>query len=111
MTALPCYGLTLLFCGSSFETHERNKNARETKAKSICFQNCSERMWCLERAMVWQEYDGVWGGMTGAERRRFRRHLNTEGYHPGEVPEGIFLWASLNAFYRSEERQLLTRLA
>lgn len=79
---------------------ERYRAAREAKAKNICL-DCDCRMDCLENALVLGEEQGVWGGMGEAERHRFRRHLNCEGYD-GEVPEGLEFWAALSSFYRSE---------
>jgi len=80
---------------------EEGRKEREEVAANICL-GCEYRMPCLERALVLDENKGVWGGMNEGERRRFRRHLRAEGY-VDEVPEGEFLWASLNAYYRSQE--------
>lgn len=41
-------------------------------AKEICAA-CPVRETCLEFALVTRQEDGVWGGMTEAERRRVRR--------------------------------------
>lgn len=99
----PCTGLTELFYGPDVDGRkERYRVAREQKAKTICLE-CSCRLHCLENALVLGEEQGVWGGMGEAERHRFRRHLNAEGYSDGEVPEGLEFWAALTAFYRAEE--------
>lgn len=41
-------------------------------ALEICAQ-CPVREDCLEFALITRQDDGVWGGLTGAERRRLRR--------------------------------------
>ncbi|MFD7552869.1 MULTISPECIES: WhiB family transcriptional regulator [unclassified Streptomyces] len=46
------------------------------KAKHIC-GSCTIRVDCLRHAVDNSEADGVWGGLTPAERRRFRRALRT----------------------------------
>lgn len=88
----------------------KDKQTRESHAKDICIEDCAKRMSCLERALVLNESEGVWGGMGESERKRFREHLRTEGYDEGEVPEGDEFWAALNAFYRGEERNLRVKM-
>jgi WhiB family redox-sensing transcriptional regulator len=41
-------------------------------AKEICAR-CPVRDACLEWAIATRQDEGVWGGMTGVERRRLRR--------------------------------------
>ena len=43
-------------------------------AKSICAA-CPVVEECLQYAIATNQSEGVWGGMTGAERRRLRRRL------------------------------------
>ena len=104
----PCAGMSHLFYGPDVDGRtERGKSAREAKARSICLNECEYRMPCLERAMVLNECDdGVWGGMTRAERRAFKAHLAHEGYVEGVVPTGNEFWASLYAFYRGVEERM-----
>jgi WhiB family redox-sensing transcriptional regulator len=45
-------------------------------AKAIC-ATCPVREACLEWAMASRQEDGVWGGLTGDERRRLRRRRRT----------------------------------
>ncbi|MGX2998608.1 WhiB family transcriptional regulator [Streptomyces sp. JNUCC 64] len=58
----------------------RGESAREehavARAKRIC-GGCAVRVDCLRHAVEHSESDGVWGGLTPAERRRFRRALRT----------------------------------
>ncbi len=42
------------------------------EAKAIC-ATCPVREECLEYALLTRQDDGVWGGLTEAERRRIRR--------------------------------------
>lgn len=44
---------------------------REAAAKALCLA-CPVREACLEYAMTAPEHDGVWGGVTAAERERMR---------------------------------------
>lgn len=41
---------------------------RESTAKAIC-GGCPARPACLEHAVTYPEPDGIWGGVTAAERR------------------------------------------
>ncbi|HEX9854919.1 MAG TPA: WhiB family transcriptional regulator [Acidimicrobiia bacterium] len=43
-------------------------------AKAVC-AICPVREDCLQYALATNQTDGIWGGMTGAERRRLRRRL------------------------------------
>lgn len=45
--------------------------AREMQAKQVCAA-CPVRDACLEYAMATPEHDGLWGGLTAAERFRRR---------------------------------------
>ena len=42
------------------------------QAKAVC-ETCPVREACLEYALATHQEDGVWGGLTEAERRRLRR--------------------------------------
>lgn len=42
------------------------------EAKAIC-AICPVREECLEYALTHREDEGIWGGLTGTERRRLRR--------------------------------------
>lgn len=42
------------------------------EAKAVC-ATCPVRELCLEYALITRQDDGVWGGLTEAERRRLRR--------------------------------------
>lgn len=46
-------------------------------AKAVC-ASCPVRTACLNFALVTHQDDGVWGGLTGAERRRVRRRRQAE---------------------------------
>ena len=43
-------------------------------AKSVCVE-CPVREACLGYALSTNQTEGVWGGMTGPERRRLRRRI------------------------------------
>ena len=43
-------------------------------AKAVCAA-CPVREACLQYALATNQTEGVWGGMTGSERRRLRRRL------------------------------------
>lgn len=43
-------------------------------AKDVCAQ-CPVREACLGYALTTNQTEGVWGGMTGPERRRLRRRI------------------------------------
>ncbi len=43
-------------------------------AKGVCAQ-CPVREACLRYALATNQTEGVWGGMTGPERRRLRRRI------------------------------------
>jgi WhiB family redox-sensing transcriptional regulator len=47
-----------------------DEEAEEPKA--VCAM-CPVRQLCLEHALAYREYDGVWGGFTERERRRMAR--------------------------------------
>jgi WhiB family redox-sensing transcriptional regulator len=49
-------------------------DALGNEAKSICAA-CPVSEACLQYALSTNQTEGVWGGMTGAERRRLRRRL------------------------------------
>lgn len=47
------------------------------KAKAVC-ERCLVREECLEWAIETGSVDGVWGGMSGKERRRYTREYHRE---------------------------------
>ena len=47
------------------------------EAKAIC-ATCPVREECLEFALLTRQDDGVWGGLTEAERRRLRRRRRVQ---------------------------------
>lgn len=44
----------------------------EEQAKAIC-RECPVRLACLDYALSIREWDGIWGGTTGDERRKLHR--------------------------------------
>lgn len=101
--ATPCSQLSELFYGPDVDGRtDPEREERERVAKAVC-GTCPVRLPCLERALVWGEPLGVWGGMGEGERRAFLRHLRREGYSKGEVPTGSELWAAVLSFYRHEQ--------
>ena len=101
MAGPECEGLTDLFYSPELDGRtEEGRSEREALCKDLCYQ-CGVRLPCLEKALVWKEDQGVWGGMGEGERRRFVAHLKREGYRD-EVPTGLELEASLRQFYSQE---------
>lgn len=49
-----------------------NSTAEMIPAKEIC-SVCPVRRECLEYALVTDQPDGVWGGLTAGERKRLRK--------------------------------------
>ena len=43
-------------------------------AKAVCAE-CPVQQQCLQYALATNQTEGVWGGMTGPERRRLRRRI------------------------------------
>ena len=58
---------TLFFPPTASERKEE-REARETKAKSIC-KACSVQQACLDYALDIREPHGIWGGLNEHERR------------------------------------------
>jgi WhiB family redox-sensing transcriptional regulator len=58
---------TLFFPPTASERKEE-REARETKAKSICSE-CSVQRACLDYALAIREPHGIWGGLNEHERR------------------------------------------
>lgn len=48
------------------------RERRQAVAKKIC-ETCVVREACLEYALIRNEKDGIWGGLTERERRQVRR--------------------------------------
>jgi WhiB family redox-sensing transcriptional regulator len=59
---------TLFFPPTASERKEE-REARETKAKSICSECCVQRA-CLEYALDIREPHGIWGGLNEVERKQ-----------------------------------------
>ncbi|MFJ1706388.1 WhiB family transcriptional regulator [Kitasatospora sp. NPDC088346] len=57
-----------------FGARRQDTGPRVEAAKEVC-RHCPVREACLRSALVHEERDGVWGGLTPAERRRFGRQL------------------------------------
>jgi WhiB family redox-sensing transcriptional regulator len=53
------------------------KGASPTPGKAFCFA-CEARLECLDYALANGERFGIWGGMTGRERRRLLAHGGQE---------------------------------
>lgn len=88
-----CDGLTWIFYGDEEDLrHEGDRQEREDLARYIC-STCPYLFSCLEYALVNNEKDGVWGGMSKGDRREFKSWLYKQGYKP--LPTGAEL--SLNA--------------
>lgn len=51
-----------------------DEDSRAEQAKEIC-AGCPVLDECLQYALSTNQTEGVWGGMTGSERRRLRRRL------------------------------------
>jgi hypothetical protein len=95
-----CKGETELFYGPEDDGRDEEGRAeREDLCKQICW-SCPFRLRCLEEALVNQELWGVWGGQGEGERKKFRSHLQAEGYTGGEIPTGLELHAAEKAFRR-----------
>jgi WhiB family transcriptional regulator, redox-sensing transcriptional regulator len=58
---------SLFFPPSHFERKD-DKEARESRAKSIC-ASCPVRRLCLDYALRIKEPHGIWGGLNEVERR------------------------------------------
>ena len=63
---------------------ERGEDA--DTAKRIC-SGCPVRRECLTYALRSNERDGIWGGMSGKERRRLRREHSLSAIAAMELPE------------------------
>jgi WhiB family redox-sensing transcriptional regulator len=61
----------VLFFGDEGES-ELEKQARESRAKSIC-KTCPVLEPCLEFAMETNQKYGIWGGLTAKERASLKR--------------------------------------
>lgn len=59
---------TVIFFPPSHFERKDDREARETKAKSIC-RSCPVRRECLDYALRIREPHGIWGGLNEAERR------------------------------------------
>jgi len=56
--------------GLFFPIDDTSPDAR--RAKAVC-AGCAVRDRCLDHALGYREHDGIWGGLTEAERRRIIR--------------------------------------
>ena len=54
-----------------------DEDPRIEAAKAVC-EACPAQEACLQYALATNQTDGVWGGMTGTERRRLRRRLREQ---------------------------------
>lgn len=100
-----CKDETELFYGPEEDgREEEGRSEREDLCKQICWK-CPYRIRCLEESLVNRELWGVWGGQGEGERKRFRQHLQAEGYTGGEVPHGRELYAAERAFRRMMARE------
>ena len=59
---------TALFFPPATTERRDERDARERRAKAICFQ-CAVREQCLDHALGVGELHGIWGGLNEAERR------------------------------------------
>ncbi|MET0627988.1 MAG: WhiB family transcriptional regulator [Acidimicrobiia bacterium] len=59
---------TSLFFPPTTAERRDDRDARERRAKAICFQ-CAVREECLTYAMGIGELHGIWGGLNESERR------------------------------------------
>jgi WhiB family redox-sensing transcriptional regulator len=89
---------------------ERGESVQE--AKQIC-QGCDVRLDCLEYAMAIPNCSGIWGGMSGRERRELRRnqrnsqpiqHGSVAGYR-AEIRQGLEPCDECYAAHRHYERE------
>jgi WhiB family redox-sensing transcriptional regulator len=58
-----------------FADHDERWQARERReqeAKALC-RTCPVRLECLEHALTYPEYHGVWGATSREDRQRLRR--------------------------------------
>jgi WhiB family transcriptional regulator, redox-sensing transcriptional regulator len=62
----------VLFFGPDQGESEREKQAREARAKAVC-QRCPVADPCLEFAMETNQKYGIWGGLTDKERASLKR--------------------------------------
>ena len=67
---------SVFFPPSQFERKDE-KEARESRAKSIC-ATCSVRRECLDYAIRIREPHGIWGGLNELERRTLLRNRERE---------------------------------
>lgn len=68
-----CRGMdpVLFFSADGFES-KQEKDERERAAKAVC-QGCAVSEACLDYALKAGERYGIWGGLTGQERRALLR--------------------------------------
>ena len=59
---------SMLFFPPTASERKEDREARETKAKSIC-ATCAVQPECLEYALDIREPHGIWGGLNEHERR------------------------------------------
>jgi WhiB family transcriptional regulator, redox-sensing transcriptional regulator len=72
-TRAACRGLGTHLMGADRPESSDQRDEREDRAKQICAP-CPVRLDCLEYALRVREHLGVWGGLSGPERRAILDH-------------------------------------
>jgi WhiB family redox-sensing transcriptional regulator len=107
-TRTPCHGRSDLFVHPVRRTPHK---AAATEAKALCTQ-CPIRAACAEHAIRRGETDGIWGGLTPAERRaRVRPDCGTESGWRSHVQRGESCLTCREAHDDRLRAQRLKRLA
>lgn len=97
-----CEGLdTRLFYGDEVDLRQEHpavKAEREAQAIAVC-ESCAVRWNCLTWALAQGEEFGVFGGMTAAERKEFKKFFNRVSRRSrsgGNLPEMATKWINRN---------------
>lgn len=91
----PCDGMTDLFYGDEPDLRDEvGREEREEVAKTVCKEECVFRFSCLQYALLNNQSQGVWGGMSPGDRRNFKVWLRRQGYR--ELPSGAELRLNVN---------------
>lgn len=73
---VPCQNAPELYfpekSGSDLRSGPYDDLTQAQLAKKVCLNECPVLMECRLYALVHNETDGIWGGMTGGERRSWR---------------------------------------